>query len=141
MASSSPPALTAAVCFLNLVSLVRFQPGAPLLSCQSALSGFGHRLDSCRIGRIADKLPMRGVITLGHGAVRNDTDKQRVVRSLQSDHEYLSDVRKRTGTSHQRPAPYPNVKLDELGTLRLFSYWPFVFGELCEGRRPQPIRG
>jgi len=39
------------------VSLVRFQPGAPLLSCKSALPRFRYAAISCRIGRIADILP------------------------------------------------------------------------------------
>ena len=52
-----PPPVTPSSGFLNLVSLVRFQPGAPLSACIWALSHFGDVAISCRIGRIADILP------------------------------------------------------------------------------------
>jgi hypothetical protein len=63
--------------FLNPVSLVRFQPGAPHLSCKSALSHFCHAVISCRIGRIADKLPTRCTLTVRHRRTRVNTSASR----------------------------------------------------------------
>ena len=58
IAHGSSCTVTDATCFLNLVSLVRFQPGAPLLACKQALSHVCRAAVCCRIGQVAEMLPV-----------------------------------------------------------------------------------
>src|SRR5665647_290091 len=62
-----PPAVTPVACFLNLVSLVRFQPGAPRFTCSGRCPVVRLSAHNFRIGRTADKLLTRLMMIVWYG--------------------------------------------------------------------------
>ena len=117
-AHGRPRSATPAACFLNLVSLVRFPPGAPLLSCIWALSCVLPPAETLSEGQNADILPTRRPATIGYSPTQDDTDRPKPEES-----RYVTEMTRRIAAL---PLLEPALNEDYVAVKADTYEWPLV---------------